>query len=235
MEESQLRIPLLDRLSTSEQSLLIQHSNLLHKDQGSYIFMEGEKATHFFFIKEGKVRVHKLLEEGKEITIFIRERHDAFGEIGPFSGATYSCSSRAATGCEIYAIDQDSLFKILKANGSVATEFIKWMAEKLETSSSKIKDYLMFGAEGAVASFLIRLANLNGIQLKKGVLIEKPLTHYDISTHIGISRETVTRVLNDLKKEDIIYFRRNALLIKNMAYLRSLLDCDKCGVQNCIL
>lgn len=226
-------VPLLDRLSKEEYDLLIRHSTLLYKNKGSYIFMEGEQATHLFFIKKGMVRVHKLLSEGKEITIFLREKNDAFGEIGPFSGVTYSCSSKAETNCEIYAIDQKSLNEILISNGKISAEFIKWVAEKLETSSSKIKDFLMFGTEGAVASFLIRIANSRGTQLEDGILINEQVTHYTIATYIGSTRETVTRILNDLKKRDIIEFRKSRLLIKNMAYLRSLLSCDKCGVQNC--
>lgn len=92
----------------------------------------------------------------------------------------------------------------------------------------------MFGTEGAVASFLIRIANSQGIQVPGGILINDQVTHYQIATYIGSSRETVTRVLNDLRKKDIIEFHRSTLLIKDMTYLRGLLNCDKCGVQNCI-
>jgi CRP/FNR family transcriptional regulator len=228
-----MRVPLLERLGKEEKDLLIQHSKLIDKNKGSYIFMEGDAATHLFFIKKGVVRVHKLLSEGKEVTIFLREKNDAFGEIGPFSGVTYSCSSKAETNCEIYAIDQTSLEKILAEDGKIASEFIKWVAEKLETSSSKIKDFLMFGTEGAVASFLIRIANSKGREVKEGILIKEQVTHYNIATYVGCSRETVTRILNDLKKKEIIEFQQNRLLIKNMTYLRNLLGCDKCGVQNC--
>lgn len=226
-------LPLLERLGKVEQDLLIQHSTIVYKNQGSYIFMEGDQATHLFFIKKGTVRVHKLLSEGKEITIFLREKNDAFGEIGPFSGVTYSCSSRAETNCEIYAIDEKTLDEILTTNSKISLEFIRWLAEKLETSSSKIKDFLMFGTEGALASFLIRKANSRGIQLKEGILIKEQVTHYNIAIYIGSSRETVTRILNDFKKRNIIEFRRKKLLIKDITYLRNLLSCDKCGVQNC--
>lgn len=227
-------LPLLERLSKEEQNLLLQHAKVLFKPKGSYIFIEGDPATHFFLIKEGIVRVHKILQDGKEITIFVRDKNDGFGEIGPFSGKTYSCSSSAETDCEIYAIDPLLLDKLLTENGRISSVFLKWVAEKLETSSSKIKDFMMFGTEGAVASFLIRIANSQGIQVPEGILINDQVTHYQIATYIGSSRETVTRVLNDLRKKDIIEFHRNTLLIKDMTYFRNLLNCDKCGVQNCI-
>ena len=195
--------------------------------------MEGDPAAHLFFIKRGTVRVHKLLSEGKEITIFLRGINDAFGEIGPFSGSTYSCSSIAESGCEIYAIEKEALEKILSVNAKISSEFVKWIAEKLETTSSKIKDFLMFGTEGAVASFLIRKANSSGMEVSEGILIEEQITHYQIATHIGSTRETVTRILNDYRNKGIIEFRRNKLLIKQFAYLKGLLGCDKCGVQNC--
>jgi CRP/FNR family cyclic AMP-dependent transcriptional regulator len=229
-----LGLPLLERLGEAERNLLLQPTHLVHKNKGSYIFMEGDAATHLFFIKKGTVRVHKQLSEGKEITIFLREKNDAFGEIGPFSGSTYSCSSIAETNCEIYAIEKDVLEKILSENAKISSELVKWVAEKLETSSSKIKDFLMFGTEGAVASFLIRKANSSGKEVSEGILVEEAITHYQIATHIGSSRETVTRILNDYRNKGIIEFRRNKLLIKQFSYLKGLLGCDRCGVQNCI-
>lgn len=227
-------LPLLERLNKDEQDLLIQHSKILYKNKGAYVFIEGDPAGHFFFIKEGTIRVHKLLRDGKEITIFLRGKNDAFGEIGPFSGNTYSCSSQAETNCEIYAIDKKTLDQVLAENGKISSEFLKWVAEKLETSSSKIKDFIMFGTEGAVASFLIRAANSKGMNDPRGIVINEAVTHYQIATYIGSSRETVTRILNDFKKRNIIELGRNKLLIKDLAYLRNLLNCDKCGVQNCL-
>ena len=224
---------LLERLTKEKQNLLLQHAKSLFRPKGSYVFIEGDPAKHFFLIKEGTVRIHKILKDGKEITIFIREKNDGFGEIGPFSGETYSCSSRAETDCEIYAIDPLLLDQLFTENGRISAVFLKWVAEKLETSSSKIKDFMMFGTEGAVASFLIRIANTQGIQVPEGILINEQVTHYQIATHIGSSRETVTRVLNDLRKKEIIEFHRNTLLIKEMTYFRDMLNCDKCGVQNC--
>lgn len=185
---------LLERLSKEEQELLLQHAKILFKPKGSYIFIEGDLAKHFFLIKEGTVRIHKILQDGKEITIFVREKNDGFGEIGPFSGTTYSCSSKAETDSEIYAIDPILLDQLLTENGRISSVLLKWVAEKLETSSSKIKDYLMFGTEGAVASFLIRVANSRGIRVPEGILINDQVTHYQIATHFGSSRETSTRI-----------------------------------------
>lgn len=227
-------LPLLERLDNEDQELLLRHAKVMVKPKGSYIFIEGDRADHFFFIKEGTVRIHKLLLDGKEITIFIREKNEGFGEIGPFSGTTYSCSSRAETDCEIYAIEPALLDVVLTESGRISSVFLKWVAEKLETSSSKIKDFLMFGTEGAVASFLIRIANSRGSRVQEGILIEDQVTHYQIATHIGSTRETVTRVLNDLRKKGVIEFHRNKLLIKDINYFKKLLNCDKCGVQNCI-
>ncbi len=227
-------LPLLERLGENERNILLQSAHLVQKNKGSYIFMEGDPATHLFFIKKGTVRVHKLLSEGKEITIFLREMNDAFGEIGPFSGSTYSCSSIAETSCEIYTLERNVLEKILEEHAKISSEMVKWVAEKLETTSSKIKDFLMFGTEGAIASFLIRKANSSGVEVDEGILIKEQITHYQIATHIGSSRETVTRFLNDYRNKGIIEFHRNQLLIKQLSYLKNLLGCDRCGVQNCI-
>lgn len=229
------KTPLLKRFQEAEQELLINHSTLFPVKKGAYVFMEGDEADRIFFIKEGTIRIHKQLDAGKEVTIFVRKEEDGFGEIGPFSGDTYSCSARAETDGQIYAITRKQIESILHNNAPIATGFLKWVAESLETSSSKLKDYMVYQTGGAVASVLIRLANTTGRKTENGIVIEPMMTHYEIATHIGSTRETVNRFLTNWRNDGIIEVNSKKLVIKDIDFLRGLLGCDRCGVQNCVI
>lgn len=230
-----IKTPLLERLTNEEKNLLLENTTPFHVERGNFIFLEGDPADRIFFIKHGIVNVKKYITKGKEITIFMRTTNDAFGEIGPFSGSTYSCSAHAEGPTELYFIKYDDLYNLFVNNGRIAAEFVNWVAESLETSSSKLKDYLMFNAEGAVASVIIRLSNMYGRQFGSEVMINTSFTNYTIGTHVGISRETVNRIVNEWKNQGVIEISSKKIIIKNIDYLKNILGCDKCGVHNCVL
>ncbi|SFA80468.1 CRP/FNR family transcriptional regulator, anaerobic regulatory protein [Lentibacillus halodurans] len=158
----------------------------------------------FVFHQEGKVRIFKEIEADKDLTIFTRVAKDGFGEIGIFGGEYYSNSAKAIQHSSLYAIKRESIEEILSQSGGLSLHFTRWLAESLEASKAKIRDYIAFGSEGAVASVFIRYSNMYGIVTPEGIRITKPVLIQDISRHIAISRKTVSRIVNKWKEQGII-------------------------------
>lgn len=227
--------PLLERLGESDKKFIISHCTKEVINKGDYIFKEGDIANKLFFILKGKIKVHKSVKGNKEINIFTRYDHDSFGEIGVFSGNRYSCSAKAVISSQILSIEKDQIEKIIKEHGHIALQFLKWVSESLEASKAKIRDYLMSGAEGAVASLLIRLSNMVGEETPEGIFINQAISNGELGRHIGISRETVNRITNKWKNKGIIDIDNRYYLIKDISYFHKLLACDRCGVVNCVL
>lgn len=226
--------PLLQRMSTDDCNLLLENSVLNEINRGDFIFKEGNPAEHLYFIQQGQVRVFKEMNN-KEITIFLRGRKDCFGEIGVFSGKQYSNSAQATEDSAIYYIQKEILEDILAESGLLSLKFTHWIADSLEASKAKIRDYLAFGSEGAVASVFIRYTNMYGIVTTEGIQIKVPIVLQDIGRHIGISRETVSRIVNKWKEKDVIENSNKHFLIKDITYFRKLLVCKNCAVENCVL
>ncbi|WP_010529813.1 Crp/Fnr family transcriptional regulator [Lentibacillus jeotgali] len=227
--------PILERLSPQEYDILIDASNEIHIPKNSFVFREGTSAEHIYFLIQGKVRVYKKIESNKELTIFTRGMYDGIGEIGVFGGVNYSNSAKALQDSVLYVIDRKTIEEILSQNGRISLHFTRWIAESLEASKAKIRDYIAFGSEGAVASVFVRFSNMYGVVTPDGVRITEPVMIQDISKHIAISRETVSRIVNKWKEQDIVDNENKFFLIKNMAYLKNLLMCDHCSVENCVL
>ncbi|SHG69960.1 Crp/Fnr family transcriptional regulator [Ornithinibacillus halophilus] len=228
-------IPLLERLDNKHINLIQANSKSIEVSRGELIFSEGDDAKYFYFIKKGEVRVFKQMGKDKEITIFTRFIHDGFGEIGIFSGTKYSNTAVASKKCTLFYIEKAKIEKIIEENGLLGLQFTRWVAESLEASKAKIRDYIAFGSEGAVASVFIRYANMYGIVTKDGIRITHPIMLRDVSKHIGVSRETVSRVVNKWKEKGIITNENKYFLIKNIRYFHRLLVCEKCAVENCVL
>src|SRR5699024_3045075 len=154
---------------------------------------------------------------------------------GIFSGDKYSNIAQATNDCILYYLEKKEAEIIIGQNGRLGLELTKWVAESLESSKSKIRDYVAFGSEGAVASIFIRYSNMYGIVTTEGIKITEPIMLRDISNHIGVSRETVSRVVSEWKRKHIITNEGRYFIIKDIDYFRGLLNCEKCGVINCTL
>ncbi|UJL48209.1 Crp/Fnr family transcriptional regulator [Virgibacillus sp. NKC19-16] len=227
--------PLLKRLDTHDYDMLIANSKLIEIKKGVYIYTEKNPSDYLYFIQQGEIRIFKEIGVGKEITFFTRKGYDVFGEMGVFSGETYSTTAKASKHSFIYYIGKNKLKNLLAQNGRLGQQFTRWVAESLESSNAKIRDYVAFGSEGAVASVFIRISNMYGVVTTEGILITEPIMITDISKQIGISRETVSRIVKKWKQKEIIENDNKYFLIKNMHYFRRLLVCENCGVENCVL
>ncbi|GAA0595618.1 Crp/Fnr family transcriptional regulator [Virgibacillus siamensis] len=227
--------PLLQRMTKEDAHLLFTNSQKVKFIKGATIYNEGDSADYLYFIHTGEIRLFKRTGPNKELTIFTRGEDDAFGEIGVFSGLKYSNTAETVTDSVLYRIDNQTLENILTDNGGIGLHFTRWVAESLEASKAKIRDYIAFGSEGAVASVFIRYSNMYGVVTTEGVRITEPIMIQDISKHIGISRETVSRIVNKWKERGIIDNDNKYFLLKKVDYFKQLLVCEQCGVENCVL
>lgn len=227
--------PFLTRLQPHDYDLLMVNAKEASFEEGSYIFKEGQPSDRLYFISKGAVRVFKELDPDKEITVFIRGELDSIGEIGIFSGDTYSNSAQAVMDTDVFYIEKENMERIIIDNGRVGLEFTRWIAESLEASKAKLRDYLAFGSEGAVASFFIRAANMYGKDMPDGIVIKQVFAVQDIARHLGISRETVSRIISKWKQKGVLDKTYRYYHIKDIQFFRDILSCDNCGVQNCVI
>lgn len=228
-------VALLQRFEPADRDKIILKSKIYIVEKGDTVYKEGDPAHHLYFIESGEVRIFKNISDDKEITIFIRRKQDAFGETGVFTGTKYTNTAKATKRCKLYVLQKKDIVSLIKQNGKIGLEFTKWLTEELEISKAKIRDYLAFGTEGAIASIFIRYSNMYGVISSEGISITEPIKLKDVSKHIGVSRETVSRIVNKWKENGVVTNINKQYVIKDIDYLTQLLACDTCAVKNCVL
>ncbi|MEN1966777.1 Crp/Fnr family transcriptional regulator [Lentibacillus sp. N15] len=223
------------RLETQDYDRLLAKTTKLHMKKGKVIYREGLLSEYLYFIQEGEVRIFKNLDQNRELTLYTREKNDCFGE-DIFTGDRYFATAEAMQDSLLLFIEKAAIESILEANGRMSLHFAKWIAEMLEASKSETRDFLAFGSEGAVASMFVRYANTYGIVTRHGIRITRPIVISDLSKYIGISRETVSRIVNRWKSEGVIVNdNKFSFLVKNMSYFTSLLEYDPCALDDYVL
>ncbi len=197
-------------------------------EKGSYLFWEGDPAGKLYYLRSGKVKLRKSTDEGKDFTLSILQTGDLIWEPENGLTAVHSFSAEVLEDAELGVVQWKDLEILLYRYGDFAVRFMNWMAVGQRVSESKFRDLLLFGKPGALASTLIRMANTYGIAVPEGIKITLKLTNTEIADLIGTSRESVNRMLNDLKIEGIIDIRQGRIFILRLNALREICHCPTC-------
>ncbi|MFC4387148.1 Crp/Fnr family transcriptional regulator [Gracilibacillus marinus] len=224
-----------DKISSELRALLesISHTKKTYKN--TFLFQEGMDANEIYILKSGIIQIEKLTADGKELTLRICKMNDLIGELTLFSDeAKYLLSARVLTSGEVLVINRDLLEKALIKDGALTFEFMRWVSNHMRIFQSKIRDLLLNGKKGALYSTLIRLTNSYGIQTNDGILIEMPLTNQQLANFCAATRESVNRMLSELRKLDIVHVNKTGhIIVKDVDFLRQEIGCENCPIEIC--
>jgi CRP-like cAMP-binding protein len=205
----------------------------IHKDM--YLFQEGMDANELYLVKSGLIQIHQLTSEGRELKLRICKQHDIVGELILFvDDAKYMLSGKVMEDGEVLVINKAELESKLSMDGALTFEFMKWYSNHIRKIQSKQKDLLLNGKKGALYSTLIRLTNSYGVEHRKGVLIDILLTNQMLADFCACTRESINRMLGELKKQDILsYDDSGKLIIHDIDFLRDSNGCNGCPITIC--
>jgi len=204
-----------------------------HFEKGSCLFWEGDAANHLYYIMEGRVRTTKSADNGRTLTLYLHQQGDLIGQMDPFQDSVHNFSAEVTEDVKAGVIQRKDLEVLLWQNSDLAIEFMKWMGLMHRLTQTKFRDLIMFGKTGALCSLLIRLSNSYGTETEDGIFIDLKINNTELADMIGATRESVNRMLSELKKDGIISNQHGHMVIKDIAYLREVCHCENCPKQVC--
>ncbi|GFN33524.1 Crp/Fnr family transcriptional regulator [Paenibacillus xylaniclasticus] len=200
---------------------------------GTFLFREGEKADKLYYIHSGRIKITKSSDEGRQFILYMYQEGDMFGQVDPFRQSTQVFNAEVIEDSIIGVIRQKDLEVLLWQNGDLAVEFMKWMGLVHRMTQTKFRDLMMFGKHGALCSLLIRLGNTYGMEHNGHIVITKTHTNTELADMIGATRESVNRMLSELRKIDAISIEQSRIVIKDLQYLRDICHCEGCPKDIC--
>ncbi|HAQ07167.1 MAG TPA: Crp/Fnr family transcriptional regulator [Bacillus bacterium] len=214
--------------------LLKSAEKIIRLKKGTFLFREGQEAKEMYIILSGKVQISKMNAEGKELNLRLCKENDIVGELTLFTvGPRYLFNAKVLEDVEIAAVNIENLEQTLFNNSKLAFQFLKWMNDHIRKTITKFRDLVLHGKKGALYSTLIRLSNSYGILREDGIHITVPLTNQDLANYCGTARESVSRMLGELRDGGIISIDRKKIIIHDLQFLKQEIDCENCPVEYC--
>jgi CRP/FNR family transcriptional regulator len=186
--------------------------------KGQIIFYEGRRPTGLYCINQGKVKVAKLGEEGKEQIVRLAREGDILGYRSLISGDTYSASSETLEETHVCFIPKDAIFDLINETPKFALKIIELVSRDLKLAENKVTGLAQKHVRERVAEALLMLKETYGFEEdKKTIAIS--LTREVLANIVGTATETVIRLLSDMKQEEIIALKGRKIKILNQKKL----------------
>ncbi len=184
------------------------------------IYRVGDTPDDVFVLVNGIIKIISKSGEGREVIKTIIHPKSLFG-IEYLSSQNVRLNTAKSIDKDLvcFAINSKDFKAYLKENWALTEKFIKMQGARLMYLEERFESLVFKDARERIIDFLKDNAKTNGRQVGLEMLIKHSLTQQDIANYTGTSRQTVTYVLNDLKRQNQIYFKRKSILIRDIANL----------------
>lgn len=197
-------IPFFSALSGDELLELESHIRRKHISRNEVVLFEEDTANYMYIVYSGKVRVVKINVDGREQILAIHKKRDFFGEMSLLDGKTSPATVIAMEDSEIGLLEKDDFDRFIENNGNMRRHIIDMLCSQLREAWMMIRIMSFDNAEKRIIAVLDRLQDLYGVADNRGRIINVKLTHQQIASYASVTRETVTRTLNQMKSEGVI-------------------------------
>lgn len=214
------RFPLFKNLADYEIEPVLTIAKSRKYRQGSHIFMQGDPMTNVYFIHAGKVKIYRTDAQGREQIVNVLQPGEMFPHQGFFREDDYPAHAEVIEDSEIIYIPIQSFEDFLISNPKVCIKIFRVLGNMLVDLQNRLEEKMLYNTYEQIILLLIRLAKKHGEDLNEDeIRITTQFTNKELANMIGSSRETVSRTISQLKKEQLIKTDKTGELILHMTKL----------------
>ena len=214
------QIEFFNCLNENEKTYLAERSEIKVKGRYNYVYLADEPSSHLNILLKGTIKIGTHSNDGKEIIKSIIHPQAMFGEMsvmGQEKRVDFAKSMNS--GVEYFTVDKKVFAQLMKSNSDMSAAFMSDIGKRLTRAETRLESLIFKDARSRIIDFLKDSLEKRGRQVGFEVMFKHSLTQQDIANLTGTSRQTVTSVLNELKKENLIYFTRKSILVRDVAKL----------------
>lgn len=197
-------INLFDELEMNDLKEIDRVSDMKPLKKGTIILGPHKPMKALFLLKKGNVRLYRSNDSGKQLTVDLLGDGNIFGETSSFSLSDDSVYAEAMSDVYLCIIGKEQFERLISENPKLAIKFIEILSARLKEIYEVSENIALRSVKYRVLSLLLKLSEKFGKRKNEWQTIDIKLTHYDMATMIGSTRETVSATFGELKKEGFI-------------------------------
>jgi CRP/FNR family cyclic AMP-dependent transcriptional regulator len=171
----------------------------------SHVFLQGDPLENVYFIYDGRIKVYKSDVNGKEQLVAIMKKGEMFPHVGFFRKGDYPAYAEVLEPSTLIAVPISKFETVLIENPELCIKVFKVLGEKIVDLQNRLEEQILNNTYEQIIKLLIRLGQKYGKELEDGrILLKGEFTNKDLANMIGTTRETISRTLTKMKKDELI-------------------------------
>ena len=192
--------------------------------RGAVLFVQGQLPRGIFVLCKGSVKLALDSPSGSTAIVKLAEPGEVLGLSATISDKPYEMTAETIDPCQVNFVKRDDFLRFLKDDVEACFKVAEQLSEKYHNACEEVRSLgLSHSAAEKLAKLLLEWSSKNRESAKAEPWLKLRLTHEEIAQMIGTSRETVSRVFADFKKQRLIRQNGSTLVIPDRVALKSLI------------
>jgi CRP-like cAMP-binding protein len=192
-------------ISRTSKEALAKFCMPVERKKQTVLFREGEPGEAMYLLARGRISLHKLSPEGQEIVIKVLKSGEVFAEVILFEKKVYPVTAVALTEILVFKLLRRDLLDLLRQE-DFRNDFIAMLLRKQRYLADKIQQLTSQDVEQRLRAFLSE-------QYGEREQIQADINKKQLAASIGTTPETLSRLLQDLKKRKCLTWKQGVILV----------------------
>ena len=203
-------------LSDQELKLFLSIMNRRKLTDRTILFLQGDPITHIYIATAGKIKIFRNDQAGKEQVLHFKQHGDLFPHVGFFRQGHYPAHAQAIEDSEVFSIAIKDFEQVLMSNPSLSIKLFRMLGDQIVNLQQRLEELALRSANERILLLLLRLCETHGSVIgKEGwVKLNTRFKNADLANMIGTSRESVNRMISQLRKDDAVRLEEGEYLIR---------------------
>jgi CRP/FNR family cyclic AMP-dependent transcriptional regulator len=191
--------------------------------RGTYLFHQGDDSPDVYFLLEGKIQISSDSTTGYRQLHTTLDQPQFFAELGVLGEMQRTASALALEHSSVWAVPGEVFLGFLAEEPSASRALLRALARQIQSHEAFVDDLLFLDLKGRVAKRLLQLVSPSLDQLPEdGAVVPSIVTHADLASLCGGSRENVTRILSDFQKRGLVEREGRRFVLRKISGLARL-------------
>jgi CRP-like cAMP-binding protein len=210
---------LFGRLSEPQLQQLESWSRLRKFPKGSSIYLPADAADSAFLLADGRVRLCSNTPEGKQSILAFIEAGELFGELALIETGEREERAEAVTNATVLLIPGNLLRSMMETSAPLTLGVTKLIGMRRKRIERRLKSLLFHNNRDRLTHLLTELIEQYGSATTEGIELNVRMSHQDMASVIGATRETVTTLLGEMQSEGLVRISRQKLIVLDLPRL----------------
>ena len=193
---------------------------------GELLFSAGDRATGFYVLLDGKIKLYKVSADGKEYILRVVRAGQTFAEAAAFSGLTYPVFAEPLSTCRLVFFDVNEFRNLIELSPQLALNMIGTMASLLQSLNQKIEDLSLREVTARLSRHLLARAREEFGAAADEQTFRLETTKSALAARLGTISETLSRTFRKLQQQGLLSLDRDQVTLLFCDQLQQIADGD---------